>query len=169
MIDYLGGVLGSWLGIIFFVFVIATLGYLVGGITIKGISLGTAGVLLVALLFGILANFVPSFTVGSTTITLFNAGLKTKFSLVSSLGTAMFVTAVGLIAGPKFFRTFNRKSLAYICMGVIVILVGSLTAFLCSFLDKGLSVDMAVGLMTGALTSTPGFPPQKRLPRMRRQ
>lgn len=59
MIDYLGGVLGSWLGIIFFVFVIATLGYLVGGITIKGISLGTAGVLLVALLFGILANFVP--------------------------------------------------------------------------------------------------------------
>ncbi len=163
MIDYLGGVLGSWLGIIFFVFVIATLGYLVGGITIKGISLGTAGVLLVALLFGILANFVPSFTVGSTTITLFDAGLKTKFSLVSSLGTAMFVTAVGLIAGPKFFRTFNRKSLAYICMGVIVILVGSLTAFLCSFLDGGLSVDMAVGLMTGALTSTPGLSAAKEV------
>ena len=48
MIDYIGGMLGSWLSTIFFIFVIATLGYLIGGISIKGISLGTAGVLLVA-------------------------------------------------------------------------------------------------------------------------
>ena len=163
MIDYLGGVLGSWLGIIFFVFIIAALGYLVGGIRIKGISLGTAGVLLVALLFGVLAHFVPNFTVGGTTIALFDAGLKTKFGLVSNIGTALFVTAVGLIAGPKLFRTFNRKSLAYVCMGVVVILTGALTALVCTVLDGNLSMDMAVGLLTGGLTSTPGLSAAKEV------
>ena len=163
MIDYIGGMLGSWLSTIFFIFVIATLGYLIGGISIKGISLGTAGVLLVALAFGIVANFLPSFTIGQTTISLFNAGIKSNFGLVSNLGTAMFVTAVGLIAGPKFFRTFNRKSLAYVCMGVVVIFVGALTAVVCFMLDKNLSMDMAVGLLTGGLTSTPGLSAAKEV------
>lgn len=163
MIDYIGGMLGSWLSTIFFIFVIAALGYLIGGISIKGISLGTAGVLLVALAFGIVANFLPSFTVGEKTISLFNAGIKSNFGLVSNLGTAMFVTAVGLIAGPKFFRTFNRKSLAYVCMGVVVIFVGALTAVVCFMLDKNLSMDMAVGLLTGGLTSTPGLSAAKEV------
>ena len=163
MIDYIGGMLGSWLSTIFFIFVIAALGYLIGGISIKGISLGTAGVLLVALAFGIVANFLPSFTVGEKTISLFNAGIKSNFGLVSNLGTAMFVTAVGLIAGPKFFRTFNRKSLAYVCMGVVVIFVGALTAVVCFMLDKNLSMDMAVGLWTGGLTSTPGLSAAKEV------
>lgn len=163
MIDYIGGMLGSWLSTIFFIFVIAALGYLIGGISIKGISLGTAGVLLVALAFGIVANFLPSFTVGEKTISLFNAGIKSNFGLVSNLGTAMFVAAVGLIAGPKFFRTFNRKSLAYVCMGVVVIFVGALTAVVCFMLDKNLSMDMAVGLLTGGLTSTPGLSAAKEV------
>ena len=36
----------------FVVFAIAVIGYLIGGIKIKGIEIGTAGVLLVALAFG---------------------------------------------------------------------------------------------------------------------
>ena len=160
---YLGGVFSSAFSIIFFVFVIAALGYLVGAIEIKGISLGTAGVLLVALLFGVLASYVPSFEIGETTIHLFNEGLKTKFSLVSSIGTALFVTAVGLIAGPKFFRTFNRKSLAYIVMGVAVITVGAVTAIVLVLIDPNLSAEMAVGLLTGGLTSTPGLSAAKEV------
>lgn len=160
---YLGGVFSSAFSIIFFVFVIAALGYLVGAIEIKGISLGTAGVLLVALLFGVLASYVPSFEIGETTIHLFNEGLKTKFSLVSSIGTALFVTAVGLIAGPKFFRTFNRKSLAYIVMGVAVITVGAVTAIVLVSIDPNLSAEMAVGLLTGGLTSTPGLSAAKEV------
>ena len=41
-------------------FVIAALGYFVGGIKIKGIELGTAGVLLVALVFGHFGVEIPS-------------------------------------------------------------------------------------------------------------
>lgn len=154
MIDYLGGVTGSLLSTIFIAFVIAALGYLLGAIEIKGISLGTAGVLLVALAYGVLCNYVPEFSIGEKTISLFNEG---NFKLLSSVGTALFVTAVGLIAGPKFFRTFNRKSLAYIVMGVVVIVVGALTAVSLILIDNDLTPAMAVGLLTGGLTSTPGL------------
>lgn len=160
---YLGEVCSSAFSIIFYVFIIAALGYLVGAIEIKGISLGTAGVLLVALLFGVLASYVPSFNIGETPIVLFDAALKTKFSLVSSIGTALFVTAVGLIAGPKFFRTFNKKSLAYIVMGVVVIAVGALTAIVLVLIDPNLAPEMAVGLLTGGLTSTPGLSAAKEV------
>ena len=76
MAAYLSGVAASFLTTLFFVFIIAALGYLLGGIEIKGISLGTAGVLLVALAFGILANKVGSFELGGKTITLFSDSVK---------------------------------------------------------------------------------------------
>ena len=50
---YLSSVVSSLLSMIFIIFTIASLGYLLGGIKIKGISLGTAGVLVVALIYGI--------------------------------------------------------------------------------------------------------------------
>ena len=157
MTAYLAGVCSSALSFIFIVFAIGVIGYLVGAIKIKGIELGTAGVLLVALIYGVVTHFVPSFTIGEKEIFLFSAKLKTSFGLVSNIGTALFVTAVGLIAGPKFFRSFNRSTLAYIVIGIVVIVLGAATAVLFTVLDKNLSSSMAVGLLTGGLTSTPGF------------
>ena len=157
MVAYFSSVLSSLLTTLFFVFLIAAAGYLIGGIEIKGISLGTAGVLLMALVYGIVANQIGSFEIGKKTIVLFDTDtIKPMYSLISNLGTAMFVTAVGLIAGPKFFRNFNRGSLAYILMGLFVIAAGVLTTILIKFLT-GISSSLAVGLMTGALTSTPGL------------
>ena len=163
MVEYLGSVTSSLLSTIFIAFLIATLGYLVGAIEIKGISLGTAGVLLMALAFGVLANFVPSFSIGAKEIFLFNPSIKANFGVISNIGTALFVTSVGLIAGPKFFRTLNRKSLAYVLMGVVVIAVGAGAAVVCTLLDGNLSADMAVGLLTGGLTSTPGLSAAKEV------
>ena len=62
-----------------------------------------------------------------------------------------------MIAGPKFFRSFNKSTLAYIVIGIVVIAVGAGTAILFTVLDKNMSSSMAVGLLTGGLTSTPGF------------
>jgi len=169
--EYLGSILSALLTTVFFVFAIAALGYFIGGIEIKGISLGTAGVLLVALLYGILSSYVPYITIGGKRIVLYLASAmtledgtvlsatKSMFSLISSLGTAMFVTAVGLIAGPKFFRTLNKKYIGYILMGVAVIGTGALVAVIILLLNKGgeLSSSMMAGLLTGALTSTPGL------------
>lgn len=157
MTAYLAGLCSSALSFIFVVFAIGTIGYLVGGIKIKGIELGTAGVLLVALLYGVLAHFIPSFNIGAKEICLFSEKIKGNFGIVSNIGTALFVTAVGLIAGPKFFRSFNKSTLAYILLGIIIIAIGAGTAVLFAVLDKNMSSSMAVGLLTGGLTSTPGF------------
>ena len=168
---YISSVMGSMLSTIFYVALIAAVGYLVGRISVKGISLGTAGVLLMALVFGIVASYYPYITIGSKHIVLFlksavelDDGTKLSatsslWSLVSNIGTALFVTAVGLIAGPKFFRTFNRNNLGYILMGVIVILIGSVTSIIIIALssDPNVNSSLVTGLMTGALTSTPGL------------
>ena len=161
--SYLGSLVNSIFSMIFIIFLIGTVGYFLGAIQVKGISLGTAGVLLAALLYGVFTSYVPSFSVGGTEVVLFDAGIKTKFSLVSSIGTAMFVTSVGFIAGPKFFRSFNKSMMSYVYMGIITIGLGALVtvAFIC--LDKNLSPSMAVGLMTGALTSTPGLSAAKEV------
>ena len=154
---YIGGVLGSLMTTLFFVFLIAAVGYLIGGIEIKGISLGTAGVLLTALVFGIIAHYVGSFTIGGHEIVLYNTEtVKPLFGLISNIGTALFVTAIGLIAGPKFFRSFNKKFLSYILMGVAIIATGFVMMVVAV---KAFDIEpaMASGLLTGALTSTPGL------------
>lgn len=140
-----------------------TVGYLIGSISVKGISLGTAGVLLAAIVYGIIASKVPTFMIGETEVALFSDALKTRFSFVSSLGTAMFVTAVGLIAGPKFFRSLNKSFLKYVIMGVMIIGIGAITTKILIMIDKTLSPELAVGLMTGALTSTPGLSAAKEV------
>ncbi len=129
------------------VFLIAALGYLIGGIKIKGIELGTAGVLLVALVFG---HF---FGKG---VMLDLAANKAGFKMVQNLGLSCFVGAVGFIAGPKFFRDFKKNAGSYILLGFVIILSGALVSVLTIKLF-GVSAELSVGLLTGALTSTPGL------------
>ena len=117
-------------------FLIAALGYLIGAIKIKGIELGTAGVLLVALVFGHFGCEMPA--------------------LIRNVGLALFVTSVGFIAGPKFFRNFKQNAKSYILLGFIIILTGALTCALLIAVS-GVQPELMVGLMTGALTSTPGL------------
>ncbi len=154
--EYLSTVVSSMLTTLFFIFAILMIGYFIGSFEIKGIGLGDAGVLLIALIFGVIANNVGSFEIGGKTIVLFNDSVKSMYSFVSNIGTAMFVTAVGLIAGPKFFRYFNKDSVSYLVMGFVIIALGVITTVTVKFIS-GIDMDLAVGLMTGALTSTPGL------------
>lgn len=125
---------------IFVVFLIACLGYALGGIKIKGVEIGTAGVLIAALVFGHFSKdcgfSVPSF--------------------VSTLGTVLFVGAVGFIAGPNFFRNFKKNAKSYILLGIIIIFSGTLS---CIAIIKifDIPAPLASGILTGALTSTPGL------------
>lgn len=153
---YLGGVVDSMFTLIFIAFAIGAIGYMIGGISIKGISLGSAGVLLAALLYGVLVVYVPSFELGGKTIELISDSLVSGFGVIKNIGTALFVTAVGYIAGPKFFRTMNRKSLAYIVMGIAVIGTGAAAALAIVYIGK-VDPAMVVGLLAGGLTSTPGL------------
>ncbi|MBE6959734.1 MAG: permease [Ruminococcaceae bacterium] len=121
---------------IMIIFCIAALGYLLGSISIKGLSLGTSGILLVALVFGHFGLLVPG--------------------IVKNIGLISFVTSVGFIAGPGFFRNFKKQAVSYVLLGIAVILVGALTCVGVITL-AGIPVDLSVGMMSGALTSTPGL------------
>ena len=161
----LGGVI-SVKGIAFLmfsVFVIAAVGYALGRITIKGVSLGTAGVFIVALFYGALFSGPLQATVtqmvNGSPVDISSNALK----IVENLGLILFVTSVGFIAGPNFFKNLKQNYKSYILLGLVVILAGGLSCIACFYIGKGGESDpkefvaMLVGLLSGSLTSTPAF------------
>ena len=141
-------------------FAVVAIGYLLGRVSIKGISLGTAGVFIVALVFGCLfyQNLSDALTIGGQTF------VKEALKIVENIGLMFFVTAVGFIAGPGFVSNFKKNFKSYILLGLIIILGGGLTCVACILigrnftdLDNASLTAMMVGLLSGALTSTPAF------------
>ncbi len=170
-----GGVISisdTWT-LIFVVFAVLLVGYSLGRITIKGVSLGDAGVFVIALLAGALVfttgdtglNFIGSYVKEGGTPFDFTSGLM----LIENLGLILFVTSVGFIAGPKFFGNFKKNFKSYVLIGLVIIIAGGLSAVGCILLgDKvfgyGSTIEtidgfvaMIVGLLSGSLTSTPAF------------
>ena len=152
---------------LFGVFLILVLGYLLGRIKVKGVSLGSAGVFIMALVAGIVIKIVQpninealaSAFAGKLSMSWMTSAGKasTVFTAVKNIGLALFVTSVGLIAGPKFFRNFKSKAVAYIVLGVVIIASATLTCIVITLADPNLEAFTATGLLMGSLTSTPGF------------
>ena len=150
--------------LMFCIFAILFVGYALGRITIKGVSLGDAGVFVIALVFGALF-FSPL----ENALKLENSSFVSEaLEIVESLGLILFVTSVGFIAGPKFFGNMKKNFKSYVLLGLIIILAGGLSAVLCIYIGKAIGygstidsqagfVAMIVGLLSGSLTSTPAF------------
>ena len=154
--------------LLFVVFGVLLVGYALGRITVKGISLGDAGVFIIALLFGALF-----FHVNDAGELLFAASSKpydfsSGLSIIEGLGLVLFVTSVGYIAGPKFFGNFKRNFKSYVLLGLVIILAGGISAVACIYAGELFGygatikeqdgfVAMIVGLLSGSLTSTPAF------------
>ena len=117
-------------------FAILAIGSWIGQISVKGISLGAAGVLFVALVFGHFGFSVPK--------------------PIMELGLLLFVYAVGLQAGPRFFRTFQRHGIQFVLIALTVAGTGALlTIGVGVWLN--LPYELASGLYSGALTCTPAL------------
>lgn len=141
------------------IFIISTLGYLLGRVEIKGVSLGTAGVFLVAILYGYLCTLIPSdlpilgaFSIKDSSYLMYNM----YSSIVQNIGLVLFVAAVGIIAGPSFFRNFKKNIKSYVSLGAIIIVSGAVIAALFALIP-GVGAKFSAGILSGALTSTPGF------------
>ena len=87
-------------------FAILAIGSWIGQLSIRGLSLGTAGVLFTALVFGHFGKTVPK--------------------EVMDLGLLLFVYAVGISAGPRFFRTFRRRGIQFVIIAAVTLLTGAL-------------------------------------------
>lgn len=152
--------------LMFCLFAIAAIGYGVGRITIKGVNLGTAGVFIVALLFGcfFFEPLAAQLTVSNADKTETIAYAENALKIVENLGLILFVTSVGFIAGPKFFSNMKKNFKSYVLLGLVIILAGGLAAVGCIYLGRALGetdykgfTAMIVGLLSGSLTSTPAF------------
>ena len=142
--------------LMFVIFIVAGLGYLLGRVTIKGVSLGTAGVFIIALLFGALVFSVDGSDLVTTKFGAEVALAKNSFKIIENLGLILFVTSVGFIAGPNFFSNLKKNFTSYALLSLIIIILGGLTTVFCIKVF-GCDTAMAVGLLSGALTSTPAF------------
>ena len=154
--------------LMFTVFAIIAVGYLLGRIKVKGISLGDAGVFIIALLYGCFfyGNLEQSLTITTTVndAAVTSSFVKEALKMVENLGLILFVTSVGFIAGPNFFGNFKKNFKSYVILALVVIVMGGLSCAGCILVGQNfsdLSIDeltaMLVGLLSGSLTSTPAF------------
>ena len=118
------------------VFAVIALGYLLGSIRIKGIGLGTAAVFLSGLLFGHFGAETPA--------------------VLQTVGLLLFITSVAFSAGPTFVRRLRTNGGAYFVLCITVAAAGALVC-LAVILLGGVDAPLAVGMMTGAFTTSPGF------------
>ena len=154
--------------LLFCILAILFVGYALGRITIKGVSLGDAGVFIIALVFGALfySPLADQMILKGEAENL--VYVDQALGIIEKLGLIFFVTAVGFIAGPKFFGNMKKNFKSYVLLGLIIILAGGLSAVGCiglgQILGYGSTIEtsegftaMIVGLLSGSLTSTPAF------------
>ena len=117
-------------------FAILALGSWLGSLSFRGVSLGAAAVFFVGLAFGHFGLTVPR--------------------PVMDLGLLLFVYAIGLQAGPRFFRTFRKQGRQFVVVAAVALLTaGLVTVLMAQLLD--LPYALAAGMFTGALTNTPSL------------
>ncbi|NLI00217.1 MAG: hypothetical protein GX446_12095 [Chthonomonadales bacterium] len=131
-------------------FVVIALGLWLGSLQIRGVSLGSAGVLFAGLVVGHMRQSVPEDVLSARPAVLSLPPTLTE------LGLLLFVYAVGLHAGPRFVPMFRSRVKAYLMIGLGSIGAGAVTAVVLGHLLK-LSPSLTAGLFTGALTNTPAL------------
>lgn len=145
-------------------FAVLAVGYLLGRISIKGISLGSAGVFIVALIFGCFFynDLSDALTVNNATF------VKDALKVIENIGLMFFVTAVGFIAGPGFVSNFKKNFKSYVLLGLVIIVAGAAVCAGCILVDRNFTnlsnqevTAMMTGIFAGALTSTPAFSASK--------
>ena len=130
---------GTGHSIMLLAFVIAT-GLLLGRIKVKGVSLGSTWILFVGI-------FMSHF------------GFRADASLLHFLkefGLILFVFSIGLQVGPGFFHSFKKGGLTLNLLAICLVLFGVITTYVIH-LVTGESLPTMVGVMSGAVTNTPGL------------
>ncbi|RCW93732.1 aspartate:alanine exchanger family transporter [Winogradskyella arenosi] len=126
----------------FVLFLVIGFGIALGNVRIRGISFDTSAVIFVAIFLGYLYN-------------LYGVHFSIP-SIIQSVGLVLFIYTIGMQAGPSFFSSFKEQGTKLILLASTTVIVGGLTAVSISYLYD-VDMNMMSGLLTGALTSTPGL------------
>jgi len=116
-------------------FVVASLGYLLGSFKIRGSSLGVAAVLFTGLAFGAMD---PNFKIPE---------------IIFQLGLAIFVYSIGLSSGPAFFKSYRKNGIRDFLFIVSILLFTGFAAALL-WLAFDFSAATIAGVYSGSTTNT---------------
>ena len=115
-------------------------GILLGKVRIAGISLGITFVLFVGIVMG---HF--GLTIDPVVLHFFK-----EFGLI------LFVYSIGMQVGPGFFSSFKRGGITLNLLATSIVLLGVTLALAIHYIT-GTPVETMVGILSGAVTNTPGL------------
>ena len=119
---------------------VVALGVALSKIKIRGISFGVTWILFV----GIVAGHY-GLTIDHDTL-----------HFIKEFGLILFVYSIGLQVGPGFFSSFKEGGVKMVCCAASVVVLGAITTYIIHLLT-GTPMTTMVGVMSGAVTNTPGL------------
>lgn len=126
--------------LVLYSFVIAA-GLYLGKLKIGGISLGVTFVLFVGILMGHFGYEVN----------------HEVLHFIREFGLILFIFAIGLQVGPGFFSSFKKGGVLLNGLAVLIVLLNVAIVLAIFYIDGNTAVSALVGVMSGAVTNTPGL------------
>ncbi|MEA4985675.1 MAG: putative transporter [Paludibacter sp.] len=127
--------------ILLYAFVIA-MGVMIGKVKFFGVSLGVTFVLFVGILVGHLG---------------FSANPE-LMHFMREFGLILFIYSIGLQVGPGFFSSFKKGGMQQNLLATSVVLLGVGVTIALYYIFAGrIPMSMFVGILSGAVTNTPGL------------
>ena len=119
---------------------VIALGLCLGKLRVKGVSLGLAWILFIGLIFG-----------------HFSLNLDEHLlHFLKEFGLILFVYSIGLEVGPGCFASFKNGGKSLNLLSMIVVALSIITT-LVIFSFSGTSITSMAGILSGAVTNTPGL------------
>lgn len=115
-------------------------GILLGKVKVWGISLGVTWVLFVGIFLSHFGMRVDPSTLG----------------FIKEFGLILFVYSIGMQVGPGFFSAFKKGGIRLNLFAILIVLLGVATT-LVIFWVTGTPITTMVGILSGAVTNTPGL------------
>lgn len=119
---------------------VIALGLCLGKLRVKGVSLGLAWILFIGLIFG---HFSLNFD-------------EHLLHFLKEFGLILFVYSIGLEVGPGFFASFKNGGKSLNLLSMLVVSLSIITT-LVIFSFSGTSITSMAGILSGAVTNTPGL------------
>ena len=119
---------------------VIALGIMLGKVKVAGVSLGVTGILFVGIAFSYFGMNID----------------EHLMHFLKEFGLILFVYSIGLQVGPGFFSSFRKGGVTLNKLAVLVVALGVATTVALYYIT-GLSMTTMVGVMSGAVTNTPGL------------
>ncbi|MEA4918383.1 putative transporter [Proteiniphilum sp.] len=119
---------------------VISVGLLLGRIKIFGISLGTTWILFFGIFLGHIGLHIDEHVL----------------HFLKEFGLILFIYSIGMQVGPSFFSSFKQGGITLNMLASGVVLLGVLITYIIH-LVTGLPIATMVGILSGAVTNTPGL------------